>query len=643
MTYPLRLGGGAPRAVCDRLSSIIKRVRRMKFFNAAAPLESRRLASLTRSGVLACCCLFGLTPVGITPGAIAASHLQSKPLAPIDLPDSTSLLGSYLAGRLARQTRDNESAAFYYARTLAKDPGNEDILDDAFQLELAAGNFDTARVLAQRLIKRQKENAIAHIFLGLEAFKKKDFARADENFKIAERSTAGEPTVKLSRAWVAVAQGRPEKAISLLEAPSKAGWATHFETVQRGFIADVGKRKDAATGAFKAAFDKKPPNSRVSEAYARHLAYWGDKERAKAVLAEGSADATPMGKAMLAEMAAGKTPKLMVSNVEEGLGEVFLGIGQVLATNNGVDAAQIYLRLALFLNPNSDITELELAEIYGGLEQYQKAIDVLDKVPEGSSFWLNVQLRKALNLNAFQKTDDAVALLKRLLEKRPDDGQIAQTIASIESARKSYEASIPYYDRAIASVKDPEKKNWGLFYARGISFERTKQWDKAEADFKKALELNPEEASVLNYLGYSWLDQNINVPQAFEYIKKAVNLRPNDGYIIDSLGWGYYVQKDYEQAVKNLDRAVELRPEDPTLNDHLGDVYWRLGRKLEAQFQWSQALTLSPEPADAAKIRKKLETGLPDDSGPRAELESRPVENAPSPASNPADAGTTSR
>ena len=140
----------------------------------------------------------------------------------------------------------------------------------------------------------------------------------------------------------------------------------------------------------------------------------------------------------------------------------------------------------------------------------------------------------------------------------------------------------------------------------------------------------------MNYLGYSWLDQNMNIPQAFDLIKKAVKLKPNDGYIIDSLGWGYYIQKDYEQAVKHLDKAVELRPEDPTLNDHLGDVYWRLGRKLEAKFQWNQALTLSPEPEDAEKIKKKLEGGLADDSGPRAELQHPAPPQPAAPGETPA-------
>ncbi len=196
--------------------------------------------------------------------------------------------------------------------------------------------------------------------------------------------------------------------------------------------------------------------------------------------------------------------------------------------------------------------------------------------------------------------------------------------------------AIGYYGRVIALLSAPEKKDWQLFYSRGVAYERSKQWAKAEPDFKKALELDPEQGATLNYLGYSWLDQNMNIPEAFDMIKKAVKLRPNDGYIIDSLGWAFYLQKDYQQAVKHLDKAVELRPEDPTLNDHLGDVYWRLGRKLEAKFQWTQALTLNPEPQDAAKIKKKIEAGLPDNAGAHAELDKVPPAEQPAAAPVPA-------
>ncbi len=140
----------------------------------------------------------------------------------------------------------------------------------------------------------------------------------------------------------------------------------------------------------------------------------------------------------------------------------------MLASNNGVDAAQIYLRLALFLNPASDIAKLELAELYGNLEQYDKAIAVIDAIHDGSAFSGNAKVRKALYLNALQKTDDAVALLKAVLDKNPKEDQVVQTLASIESARKNYEAAIPYYDRAI-ELAGPPRRSIGASITRAGS------------------------------------------------------------------------------------------------------------------------------------------------------------------------------
>jgi tetratricopeptide (TPR) repeat protein len=566
--------------------------------------------------------------------AVYAANPQNDKTAKTQLTDSYSLFGSYLAGHLARAARDSDNAALYYQRALARDPGNADILNDTFQLEVAAGNYDTALRLAQRLARRPKATVIAQLFAGLDAFRKREYGRADEYFRAAERTAAGDPTIKLARAWTLLAIGRADKAIAALSTPSKAEWAVQFETVQRAFIADAGRKRAEAAQAYKTVYERNPTSSRIAEAYARHLAFWGDRDQALRVISSNGADIPPMGKALKAEIESGKRPRLLVTTPEEGLSEVFVGVGQVLATNNGVDAALVYLRKALFLNPASDVGVIELADTYAGLEQYQRANDLLQRIPEKSPFRLSAQLKTALNLNSLKKEDEAVALLQTLLTKQPNEAQILQTLASVESARKRYEAAIPFYDRAISLVAKPEKKHWGLFYARGIAFERTKQWAKAEPDFKKALELNPEEPSVLNYLGYSWIDQNINIKQAFEYVQRAVKLRPNDGYIVDSLGWGYYVQGDYENAVKHLDRAVDLRPEDPTLNDHLGDVYWRLGRELEARFQWTQALTLNPEPDDAAKIKKKLENGLKDE--PKAPpATAAATQAAPLPASEP--------
>ena len=161
-------------------------------------------------------------------------------------------------------------------------------------------------------------------------------------------------------------------------------------------------------------------------------------------------------------------------------------------------------------------------------------------------------------------------------------------------------------------MDEPGPQHWSVYYFRGIAFERAGRWENAEPDFRKALRFQPEQAAVLNYLGYSLIEKRLNLTEAFEMVEKAVGLRPNDGYIVDSLGWGHYQLGRYEEAAKLLERAAGLRPEDPVINDHLGDALWRVGRRLEAKFQWQYALDSNPTDSDAEKIRKKLIEGLPE-------------------------------
>jgi len=174
------------------------------------------------------------------------------------------------------------------------------------------------------------------------------------------------------------------------------------------------------------------------------------------------------------------------------------------------------------------------------------------------------------------------------------------------------------YDKAVALLRHPGHANWPLFYDRGIALDRAHNWPRAEADFLKALELSPNQPYVLNYLGYSWVDQGVNLDEAMNMIRRAVEQRPDDGYIVDSLGWAYYRIGNFDEAVKNLERAVDLKPEDPTINEHLGDAYWRVGRKLEAGFQWAHARDLKPDPEDLPKIEAKIRDGLVDDAPPAA-------------------------
>src|SRR5690606_38307184 len=145
---------------------------------------------------------------------------------------------------------------------------------------------------------------------------------------------------------------------------------------------------------------------------------------------------------------------------------------------------------------------------------------------------------------------------------------------------------------------------------RGIAYERAKEWPKAEADFLRALELNPDQPQVLNYLGYSWIDQDMHLERALEMIEDAVAAQPRDGYIMDSLGWAFYKLGRMEEAVETLERAVSLLPNDPEINDHLGDAYWKIGRKLEARFQWNIARSVDAVGNVAERVAPKLSNGL---------------------------------
>jgi Flp pilus assembly protein TadD len=247
------------------------------------------------------------------------------------------------------------------------------------------------------------------------------------------------------------------------------------------------------------------------------------------------------------------------------------------------------------------------------MKKPELAVKVYERVPVSSPLKRIADIQLAIDLDALDRTEAATKHLGKVVVAKPDDMEAIIALANIQRERKQYEGCAESYGKAVSLTPQPTKTNWTTYYFRGICYERAKQWAKAELDFKKALELYPDQPHVLNYLGYSWIDQGIHLDEAMGMIKRSVEQRPDDGYIVDSLGWAYYRLGNYDEAVKNLERAVELKPVDPTINDHLGDVYWKVDRVLEAKFQWSHARDLKPEDDELAKIEQKLKVGLQED------------------------------
>ena len=543
--------------------------------------------------------------------AITAAFSNVRPISK-QYAEKGNLLGNYLAGRIARGQRDTSSAAEYYGKALAEDPKNAAILEQAFLLEVAAANWPRAVELAKDLTALQPKNRFAQFMLAVRSLDRKDYEAAKTHFDKAEKEPISDLTKLLALAWIELIEDKPAKAFRLLDKSSLPDWTLHHRGFHKAMISDVAGRTDVARKAYKKAFEKNPRASRLAIAYASHAAQAGDTALAKEILSSHleRVPRSRLATAVLEQLEAGTKPELIVQKPMQGVAEVFYGIGDALAGEDGFEIGAIYLQMALFLDPGATLAKTSLGEIYQSSGKYEKAVAIFSGVPEGSLSWLSAQIRMAFNLNALERVDEAKVLLERLADKVPDDTRPLDALGDILSSHERFDEAVVYFDRAIKLVEKPAKQHAELFYRRAICYERMDRWPRAEADFKRALELSPDQPAVLNYLGYSWVDKGMNLKEAMELIRKAVKLDPNAGYIVDSLGWAHYKLGNFAEAVEHLERATELRPDDAVINDHLGDAYWRVGRRLEARYQWEQALTFEPEPEDEKKIKKKIADGL---------------------------------
>jgi len=212
----------------------------------------------------------------------------------------------------------------------------------------------------------------------------------------------------------------------------------------------------------------------------------------------------------------------------------------------------------------------------------------------------------------FNKNDNDRAI-KDYSEAIRLDPKNARTYGSRGDAyrgKSDFDRAARDYGKAIELAGKPEKAHWTYWLFRGVSYERLGKWPQAEADFLKAMELDPDQPSVLNQLGFNWVDRNLKLKEGLALLEKAAKLKPDDGNMLDSLGWAHYRLGDYQEAIKLLERAAALEPTYSEIRDHLGDAHWRTGRQDEARKSWEQALSLKPDPADAEKIKGKIARGL---------------------------------
>ncbi|MGI9370403.1 MAG: tetratricopeptide repeat protein [Ruegeria sp.] len=524
--------------------------------------------------------------------------------------------GSYLAGRQAIYQSDYTSAAKYYSRALNFDPDNERLLESVLLARLALGQVERAFSIAEEVEERGLVSQAASMTVAANLIAQGKFQ------ELLDRDPATQgvgPLVDgLMIAWAHMGTGAVTKAMEQFDEVAKEDGLRDFSLYHKAMaLASIGDFEGAE--AIFSADDGLVAriSRRAALARAEILSQLDQNEEALQFLGDVFSSGTdPSIDDYVARLTAGETlPFTHVRNATDGMAEIYFTVGAALSPEAADDYVLLYSRIAGFLRPDHIDALLLSAELLDELDQYDLAVETYRKVPTDSKDHHAAELGRAEVLRRAGKFDAAVEALQSLALQHPELPGVHTALADLQRQQENYAAAIPSYDKAIELTGDATGGNWFLHYARAISHEREKNWELAEADFRKALELNPDQPQVLNYLGYSLVERQEKLDEALDMIERAVAARPESGYIIDSLGWVLFRLARYGEAVEHMETAVELMPVDPVVNDHLGDVYWAVGREREAEFQWKRALSfIDPEDtdgeADPDRIRRKLEIGL---------------------------------
>lgn len=541
---------------------------------------------------------------------IALSAALAGPLA------AQSVAGPYLAARSAAMQSDFAQAASYFTQALARDPRNVALMESVVVSQLALGRVDRAVPVAEALTALNQSSQVAELVLTA------DMILNEKYDALMQRTPEGEgvgPLVDgLVRAWAMMGAGRVKDALAAFDAvaeePGVQGFALYHKALALASVGDF----EGAEAIFGA--DTSGTAVQTRRAVLARVEVLSQLDRdadALELLQRVFSGATDpeIEQVIVALNGDAPVPFRHINSARDGFAEVFYSVAAALRSEAGPDYTILYSQVALTLRPDHVDALLLTADLFETLEQYNQAIAVFKRVPANDPAYHAAELGRAAALRRSGKPEASVEVLEQLARSHGHLATVHSALGDALRQQDRFADAITAYDQAAALVEDKGGPSWFLYYTRAISHEREGNWENAEADFRAALEINPGQPQVLNYLGYSLVEKQINLDEALEMIERAAAASPDSGYIIDSLGWALYRLGRYEEAVPHMERAVELMAVDPVVNDHLGDVYWAVGRKREAEFQWARALSFVDEddPSAEAKpdrIRRKLEVGL---------------------------------
>lgn len=538
-----------------------------------------------------------------------SAPVLAQPLA------ASGFAGAFLAAREAGFNNDFAGSLPYLERMLAMEPNSPHLLESLTIGYLALGRHDEAAAHGARLHAVMPRSYAASLALLADAFARQDFTRALE---LGQGAGQTHPLVDgLALAWGHLGQGSMTEALAAFDTVATQDGMLAFAQYCRALaLALVGDAEGAV-----AALEDEDSNvlgslsRRGLIAYAQLLGQIERFDEAVVLLDDAFGPVTTDSQItrMRAAYAEGRAlPFDLIANPAQGMAEVFAVMASAMRTAQNSHDALLYARAAEWVNPALHDTRLLIGQLFEEMEQPEQAAAVYAQIPDDDVFGMAAAMGRAQTLAALDDLEGAIAVLEALVRQHPQSAASVQVLGDFLRRDNRHEEAIEAYDRGFVLMEEAGlEPDWRAFFSRAVSHERLGQWPEAEADFRAALEIEPDQPTVLNYLGYSLVERQEKLEEALEMIERAVAGEPDSGYIVDSLAWALFRLGRYDEALAPMERAVELLPTDPILNDHLGDVYWAVGRYREAQFQWRRAISYGPhDDLDLDRVRRKLEVGL---------------------------------
>lgn len=555
-------------------------------------------------------------PIRLSRFSLITLCALALPVSPAVAQRSAEVLrdaGAYLAAREASFAGDFAQGLPYFERLLAAQPDDPAIRERLITSLMALGQFPRAADLAGPLAQVAPGNAAAALARLTQAFAARDYAQV---LAVIDTIPGPAPIDSLAAAWAHLGQGRMTEALAVLDTVSTQSGMGPFANYCRALmLAHVGDAEgalaiieDPATGVAGSL------NRRGTLAHVQLLGLAARFDEAIALMDERFPIRNDPRLARLREAyATGQSlPFDLIGSAADGMAEVYAVIAAAMRSSNQTQDALVHAQAALAINPGLTDARILVGQIFQDLGQHEQAADAFARIGAEDGFGLVAAMGRASTLEARGRIDEAIDVARAAVDQEPESLIAPQILGDVLRRANRHAEAIDAYSRAIELHQQAGQAiEWQLWFSRAVAFERTGQWPQAEADFRAALAIDPDQPTVLNYLGYSLVERREKLDEALDMIERAVAGEPDSGYIVDSLAWALFRLGRYTEALPHMERAVALLPTDPILNDHLGDVYWAVGRYREAEFQWRRALSFGPhDDLDMDRVRRKIDVGL---------------------------------